>query len=131
MVGSTLHLMQKPSAGSQPWIFRHSECPRAWGRSYMNSSFDKVTILVIEDDAQHAAQIKERLGSTYDIVHLSTVDPVQLYNYKATNPHSQILIVDLVLNTQANAHEGLETIRYKLWPFDRTAFFIVFSQYLE
>jgi hypothetical protein len=97
----------------------------------MNSSSNKIPILIIEDDPEHAGQITQRLGDAYDAVHVASVDPVKLYNYKATYPNSQIIIVDLVLNTQDNAHEGLKTIRYKLWPFDRTAFFVVFSQYLE
>jgi predicted nucleotidyltransferase len=97
----------------------------------MNSSYNKLPVLVIEDDSQHANKIQERLGDLFQVEHLTSVDPIQLYNYKAINQGGQIIIVDLVLETQDDAHEGFRTIRRDLWPLDRTAFFIVFSQYLE
>jgi hypothetical protein len=97
----------------------------------MNSSAKRTPILIIEDDEEHASAITTRLGSSYEIVHLTSLDKIKLYNYKATNPDSQIIIVDLVLGTEDDPHEGYKTIRLDLWPLDRTTFFIVFSQYLE
>jgi hypothetical protein len=96
----------------------------------MNSSTKKTPILIIEDEEEHASAITARLGSSYDVVHLTSLDKVKLYNYKATNPDSQIIIVDLVLGTEDDPHEGYKTIHLDLWPLDRTTFFIVFSQYL-
>jgi hypothetical protein len=99
----------------------------------MTYSSEPISVLLIEDDPQHVEQIKTRLGSEYVLEHLTSVDPEKLYNYKALNQHSQIVIVDLVLDTskEPDEHEGLNTIRDILWPIDRTTFFIVFSAFIE
>jgi hypothetical protein len=97
----------------------------------MSYSDRKVPILLIEDDDRHAEQVKSRLGETYDVVRLTTMDRVELYNYKALRQDSQIVIVDLVLGTQNSPHEGLDAVRNDLWQLDRTTFFVIFSQYLE
>lgn len=96
-------------------------------------SSEPVSVLVIEDDPMHVEQIKARLGAEYIVEHLTSIDPEKLYNYKALNQHSQIVIVDLVLDTskEPDEHEGLNTIRDVLWPIDRTTFFIVFSAFIE
>lgn len=95
--------------------------------AYLN----KIPILVIEDEDKHVAQIEKRLGDAYDVEPLKSYDSEQLYNYKALNQDSQIIIVDLVLDTENDVHEGLNAIRDTLWPIDRTTLFIVFSRYIE
>lgn len=92
---------------------------------------NKVPVLVIEDEDEHYRQISEKLGDVYQTEHLKSVDNEKLYNYKALNPDSQIIIVDLVLDTEDDAHEGLKAIVNTIWPIDRTTFFIVFSRYIE
>lgn len=98
--------------------------------TYLNKP---VSILLIEDELAHVAQIKERLGSGYEVEHFQSYDDEKLYNYKALNQDSQIIIVDLVLNTanELDPEEGKKIIEQQLWPIDRTAFFIVFSGYIK
>ncbi len=99
----------------------------------MSYSRKPVSILLIEDDKEHVTQIKARLGAGYEIAHFESVDDEKLYNYKALNQDSQIIIVDLVLRTakEPDMEEGKKIIQEQLWPIDRTAFFIVFSGYIE
>src|SRR5947209_5857254 len=99
----------------------------------MTYSHKPVSVLVIEDDQKDFEQIKVRLGSGYETEHFRSFDNEKLYNYKALNQDSQIIIVDLVLGTakESDPEEGKTIIQEQLWPIDRTTFFIVFSGYIE
>jgi len=93
----------------------------------------RVPVLLIEDNPGHVEQIRGVLNDAgFTVVHFGAWDEEKLYNYKALNPDSQIVISDLRLNTRVNASEteGLDLIRAHLWPVDRTTLFVVYSQYM-
>ncbi|HEY0021733.1 MAG TPA: hypothetical protein VGB24_02455 [Longimicrobium sp.] len=92
-----------------------------------------VPVLLIEDNPGHVEQIRRVLDDAgFTVVHFGAWDEEKLYNYKALNPDSQIVVTDLRLNTGVHASEteGLDLIRAHLWPVDRTTLFVVYSQYM-
>src|ERR1041384_6064706 len=99
-----------------------------------SSLIDKpVPVLLIEDNPGHVQQIQDMLGNEgFTVMHFGNWDEEKLYNYKALNPDSLIVISDLRLNRWVNASEteGLDLIRSHLWPVDRTTLFVVYSQYM-
>lgn len=89
----------------------------------------KTPILVIEDQKEHWKQVKEVLEGSYDLKWLQKDDELEMQNYLALSPEIQIIIVDLYLGN--SIREGMQIIEKHLWPANRTAFFIVFSEHLE
>lgn len=101
-----------------------------------NSRTDKLTpVLIIEDNTNHAENIVDVLPTdTYHCEHYCAADPQYIYKYLAQYPDAQIMIVDLLLRVRTDADpfkEGINLIREKLWPYNRTLFFVVFSEYIS
>ena len=99
-----------------------------------SNSVKPIPILIIEDNPDHAKSIVKVLSKdSYVCKHHSAVDSEQLYGYLAEHPDSQILVVDLQLDVTSAAdayEEGTHLIRDRLWIYNRTAFFIVFSEFI-
>lgn len=94
----------------------------------------RTPVLIIEDNPNHAKSIEDVLPrDRYVCKHHSAVDSEQIYGYLAQHPDSQILIVDLQLDVASAAdpyEEGTHLIRDRLWTYNRTAFFVVFSEFI-
>ena len=99
-----------------------------------SNSVKPIPIIIIEDNPDHAKSIVKVLSKdSYVCKHHSAVDSEQLYGYLAEHPDSQILVVDLQLDVTSAAdayEEGTHLIRDRLWIYNRTAFFIVFSEFI-
>jgi hypothetical protein len=94
------------------------------------STNSKVPVLIIEDQTEHYLAIAGVLDvQEYELDRLNGLDHNSLLNYKALKQDNQIVIVDLHL--QASKYEGIDLIKRWLWPSDRTAFFVVFSQFID
>jgi len=92
----------------------------------------KLKLLVIEDEDVHAAQIATTLADRgYDVERMTAFRASALYNYKALHGENQIVIVDLNLDNTKNGREGLNLIRKDLWEVDRSAIFVVFSEFVH
>ena len=102
----------------------------------MDTSNEKIRVLMIDDDKNHFDQVSQHLSSYgFKLHHFTTVesDTEELLYYLAQNPDTKIFIVDLVLKTSQtfDREEGIKIAIEKLWPLDRTAFFVVFSEYID
>lgn len=94
---------------------------------------EKAHVLVIEDNAEHFGAVKRRFSSEeYELEHMSECTDLELINYRALHPQNLIVIVDLNLRrgTPGETETGLKLIREVLWPVDRTAFFVVFTEHI-
>jgi hypothetical protein len=103
------------------------------GVNFMNTLTNASAILVVEDDDRDFSQIVEAVAKAGCAAErLTIIKENLLINYKAVHPESQIIIADLNLEAvkRFEYKQGLEVIREKLWPFDRTAFFVVFSEFI-
>lgn len=98
----------------------------------MISATEQDTVLLIENDGDHADLIIDFLRDAgFSVVHLRTLDEYKLIDYKVRHPDSQLVIMDLELVDGGPHTEGQGIIERKLWPVDRNALFIVFSQYVD
>lgn len=92
-------------------------------------------VLLIEDRSDHAKQIREALSAAnFECDWETAADDDRINTYIARHPSAQIMIVDLHLNQQQDAdpyREGTKLIRERLWPYNRTMFFIVFSEHIK
>jgi hypothetical protein len=92
----------------------------------------KTSILVVENEKEHFAQMVAHLSDDFDLQLLKPSEEEDaLLNFKALHPFNQIVIVDLDLRRKAggNADEGYKLIERLLWPADRTTFFVIFTQH--
>lgn len=90
----------------------------------------RIPLLIIEDQIDHMNQIKEYLGeSEFDFTSFNKVEDEIVYNYKAFNQNNQIAVVDFLIKNSANS--GIDIINKILWPSDRSAYFIIFSEHAE
>lgn len=99
----------------------------------MESSDNRIPVLLIEDDPVHQEQIRECLKDAYQVSTLDEYDTYEFLNYKADFPDGQIVIVDLVFPEAKDASPaaGIEKLTTELWPIDRSALFIVYSGFIE
>ena len=96
--------------------------------------FPSDAVLLVENNPVHRQQIEQRLARDgITVVTSAAGADEELYNFKAGHPQSHVMIIDLDLGNakEVNPNQGLDLIRYDLWPFDRTTFFIIFSAYIQ
>lgn len=96
------------------------------------STSKKLAVPVIEDDDKHFGSMEKTLKERYELTRFRAMDDRELYNYKALNPESQIVVVDLRLGTDSEGpiEEGYKIIERVLWPADRTTYFVIFSEHV-
>jgi predicted nucleotidyltransferase len=88
----------------------------------------RIPLLIIEDRTDHLDQITAYLGeSEFDFTLFSKMEDEIVYNYKAFNKNNQIAVVDFRIENSTNS--GIDIINKILWPSDRSAYFIIFSEH--
>ena len=84
-------------------------------------------VLVIEDTVRHQQQISEALAKVGFACHVvDKGDILHLHNYRALHKQTHVIVVDL--NLGGGPDDGMTLIKEHLWPADRSAVFVIYSQ---